>query len=146
MSTTVTKTCHKSNAVLVITSRDYIVNMMYRLGGDNRVPPSYPVHLYLIQPSGDCFSIYFRTIGDCSQYTRSVSELKQLLRELNSKYMNHAINSTEYCHLVQHQWLSGVYSFILQWGADLVIHELCDAVNHAEDRLNLPITKWPHYK
>lgn len=120
--------------------------MMYRLGGNNRVPPSYPVHLCLIQPSGDGFSIYFRTIGDCNQYTRSMSELKQLLRELNSKYMNHAINTTEYRHLVRHQWLSNVYSFILQWGANLVIHELCDAVNHAESRLNLPITKWPHYK
>ena len=145
MPTMVAKTYHKSATVLVITS-GHIVNMMYRLGGDNRVPPSYPVHLCLIQPSGDGFSIYFRTIGDCNQYTRSMSELKQLLRELNSKYMNHAINTTEYRHLVRHQWLSNVYSFILQWGANLVIHELCDAVNHAESRLNLPITKWPHYK
>jgi len=120
--------------------------MQHKLGGNNRGPPSHTVQLLVLDPHcGDTSSIYFRTMGDCCHYTRSYSELRKLIIELNCKLRRHEINNTEYCNALRWQWLPDAYSFISQVGADLVLQELCDLVNHAETLLNLPITDWAHY-
>ena len=71
------------------------------------------------------------------------SSIKDDIAHMNERKESGRIAQGEYEESLHREWIPMVQTFIVSWGKNMVINDLCIALNDVEEALEIPRTTWP---